>query len=81
MLTLVQSALIEALVLLAIPLGIALVVGVIVSFGQAVTQIQDTTVSVVPKLAAVGFVLWLLGPRLFALLVNWTQLLWTVHAP
>jgi flagellar biosynthesis protein FliQ len=41
-------------------LSVALVVGVIVSLFQAVTQIQEQTVSFVVKLAAVG-VVFLLG--------------------
>ena len=52
-LELARKALIEALVLGAPLLGIAVVVGVGISVLQAVTQIQDQTLSFVPKLLAV----------------------------
>lgn len=52
-LELARKALIEALVLGAPLLGIAVVVGVGISVLQAVTQIQDQTLSFVPKLLAI----------------------------
>ena len=49
---LIQHSLILALIIAAPMLGIGLVVGVIVSLLQAVTQIQEQTLSFVPKIAA-----------------------------
>ncbi len=50
-------------VLVAAPvLGIALVVGVLVSILQVVTQVQEMSLTFVPKLGAVVLVLVVLGP-------------------
>lgn len=49
---LIRETLILALVISAPMLVIGLVVGVIVSLLQAVTQIQEQTLSLIPKLAA-----------------------------
>lgn len=49
---LVRETLVLALVISAPMLVIGLVVGVIVSLLQAVTQIQEQTLSMIPKLAA-----------------------------
>ncbi len=43
-------------------LGSALVVGLLVSFVQAVTQINEATLAFLPKLLAVGLTLMVLGP-------------------
>jgi flagellar biosynthetic protein FliQ len=39
----------------------ALVVGLVVSFVQAITQINEATLAFVPKLAAIGLTLLMLG--------------------
>lgn len=52
-----QEALLLALVLSLPVLAAALLVGLLVSFLQAVTQIQDTALSFVPKLLAVAVAL------------------------
>ena len=49
----------------------ALVVGVIVSLIQAVTQLQEQTLTFIPKLLAVGVVLLLSLPWLMAHLVEY----------
>jgi flagellar biosynthesis protein FliQ len=51
-LDLVRDALILSLVLSAPILAVGLVVGLVISILQAVTQIQDQTLSFVPKIAA-----------------------------
>jgi flagellar biosynthetic protein FliQ len=50
----------------------ALVVGVIVSVFQAVTQIQEQSLSLVPKIAAVAVVIVVLGPWMLGQLVSYT---------
>jgi len=58
----VRSALMEALVLSLPILGAGLIIGLIVSLFQAVTQIQEQTLVFVPKIVVmVGVVLVLLG--------------------
>lgn len=45
-----RSAVMMALLLSAPVLGVAVFVGLAISIGQAVTQIQDQTVSAIPKI-------------------------------
>lgn len=54
---------------------IALAVGLLISLLQAITQINEATLSFVPKVVAIGFALILLGPFMFATLSSYTQLL------
>ena len=55
----------------------ALLVGVIVSVFQAVTQIQEQSLSLIPKIVAVAVVLVLLGPWMLGQLVSYTAALYT----
>jgi flagellar biosynthetic protein FliQ len=60
--------------LLAAPiLGVALGVGLFIGILQAATQIQEMTLSFIPKLASVALVLFLVGPWMLTLLVDFTQ--------
>lgn len=59
---LARQACLSAGVLLAPVLIVTLAVGVMMSVLQAVTQVQDHAISFVPKLLAIGFVLFLLMP-------------------
>lgn len=43
-------------------LGVALVVGLLVSFIQAITQINEATLAFLPKVMAIGLALMFLGP-------------------
>ncbi|MGI9013160.1 MAG: flagellar biosynthetic protein FliQ, partial [Phycisphaerales bacterium] len=56
----VQAALLETLILSAPILGAGLFVGLLVSLFQAVTQIQEQTLSFVPKIIAMILVAVLL---------------------
>lgn len=56
---------------------VALVVGLLVSVFQAVTQIQEQSLSLIPKIAAVGVVIVLLGPWMLGQLVSYTTALYT----
>ena len=49
-----------------------LVSGLLVALIQAVTQINEAALSFIPKLLAIGLVLVLLGPFMFATLSNFT---------
>ncbi|MCL4370437.1 MAG: flagellar biosynthesis protein FliQ [Chloroflexi bacterium] len=53
-------------------LGISLVVGVLVSVFQAATQIQEMTLSFVPKVLAVGVAGVLFGPWVMNNLIVYT---------
>jgi len=71
-----HGALVTAGLLAAPVLGAALLVGLVVGLLQAVTQLQDVTVGFVPKLAAVGVVVWWLGPWALHVLVAFAQTAW-----
>lgn len=52
---------------------IALFVGLIISFAQAITQLQEQTLSYVPKILAVFLVLLAILPWLFAEIIKFTN--------
>ncbi len=54
---------------------VALVVGLIVSLVQAITQINEATLAFVPKAMALGLMLVLLGPFMLATLTDYMHLL------
>jgi flagellar biosynthesis protein FliQ len=56
---------------------VALVVGLLISVFQAVTQIQEQSLSLIPKIAAVAVVIVLLGPWMLGQLVSYTTALFT----
>lgn len=56
-------------------LGIALLVGLAVSILQVVTQIQEMTLTFVPKLLAVGATVLLLGHWMLTTLANYATAL------
>jgi flagellar biosynthetic protein FliQ len=61
-----------------LPLLIAgLVVGLAVSVFQAVTQIQEQTLSFIPKILALAGVLIVLGPWMLNQLLSYTTDLWS----
>ena len=49
-----------------------LVVGLVVSIFQALTQINESSLSFIPKMLVVGLVLVLAGPWMLDLLTNYT---------
>jgi flagellar biosynthetic protein FliQ len=53
-------------------LGVALAVGLLVSLFQAVTSIQEMTLSYIPKMLAIAVVLLLLAPWMLQLLTDFT---------
>jgi flagellar biosynthesis protein FliQ len=61
-----------------LPLLVAgLVVGLAVSIFQAVTQIQEQTLSFIPKILALAGVLIVLGPWMLNQLLSYTPDLWS----
>lgn len=55
---------------------VGLVVGLVVSVFQAVTQIQEQTLSFIPKVLALAGVLMIGGPWMLGELLGYTQELW-----
>jgi flagellar biosynthetic protein FliQ len=63
---------IEVTILIATPLlGSALIIGLIVSIFQAATQINEATLSFIPKLLGVLIVIIVLGPWILSLLSDY----------
>ena len=56
-------------------LGTALVVGLAVGIFQAITSIQEMTLTFIPKILSVGIILLLLTNWFIDLLVNYTELI------
>ncbi len=64
----------EMLITVCAPvLLVALAVGLMVSLFQAVTQINEATLSFLPKLLAVLAALGIAGPWMIAMLVDWIR--------
>jgi flagellar biosynthetic protein FliQ len=76
-LTLTQQAVWITALVSAPLLLTALVVGLLVSIFQAATQINEATLSFIPKLLAMFAVLILAGPWMLAMLVDYVQRLFT----
>jgi flagellar biosynthetic protein FliQ len=58
-------------------LGVGLLVGVLISIIQAVTQIQEQTLAFIPKVLAMAAVLVIGGPWMLNQLLAYTADLWT----
>lgn len=72
-LTIGQDALWMMLMVSAPLLGVILVVGLLVSLFQAVTQINEATLAFVPKLIAAVLVFALAGPWMLSALVEYIR--------
>lgn len=69
----IQQASLMILLLSAPMLLIGLVVGLVVSIFQATTQIQEATLSFVPKIIAVLISMVIFGPWILSTIVNFTK--------
>lgn len=70
--TLLRDGLFQILIMIAPVLGVALVVGLVIAIFQAVTSIQEQTLTTVPKIFAILAVLALLGGWMFASMRDYT---------
>jgi len=68
-----RQALTTTLMIAAPLLAIALAVGLLISIFQATTQIQEQTLSFVPKIVAILVSLILFGPWMLTTIVNYTE--------
>jgi len=71
--TMAHQAMYVALLLAAPLLLVALVVGLVVSLFQAATQINESTLSFIPKLIAVAVTLVIAGPWMLSTLLDYMQ--------
>lgn len=53
----------------------AMVVGLVISLIQAITQINESTLAFVPKVLALGAALMLAGPFMYATLADYSHML------
>jgi len=68
---------IQVLLITSLPLvGIGLLVGFIISLVQAVTQIQEQTLTFVPKMVVVMLMLAFSAPWLISVFVDFTTQIW-----
>jgi flagellar biosynthesis protein FliQ len=72
---LLRDAMLVMLKLGGPPLMVALVVGLVISLVQAITQIHEVTISFVPKVLAIGMTLLLMGPFMLSTLSSYAHLL------
>ncbi len=71
-----RSAVILTLIVGTPVMGVAMVVGLMISLFQALTQLQDQTLSFVPKILAMVGTLMLIMPWIFGQIVSYTVDLW-----
>jgi len=76
-LRIVQQGVWVTLLLITPVLGAALVVGLLISLLQAMTQINDQTISFLPKLVVVVLALVVLGSWMLSTLLDYMRYLWT----
>ena len=69
----VRESLVIMLIISAPVLGAAIIVGLIISILQAVTQVQDQTLSFVPKLVSAVVVMAVAGPWMLSELVDYLR--------
>ena len=72
-LTMGQEALIMLLMVSAPVLGVVLLVGLVISLFQAVTQINEATLAFVPKVVAAVAVFAMAGPWMLNMLVEYIR--------
>jgi len=68
-----REALIVTMIVSAPLLIVSLLIGLIISIFQATTQIQEQTLTFVPKILAIFASIILFGPWMLTTLINYTQ--------
>ena len=68
-----QQALMTALMVAAPILAVSLVIGLVVSLFQAMTQVNEVTLTFVPKILGVFAVSAIFGPWMIGTMVGYTQ--------
>ena len=72
-LTMGQEALLTLAMVASPVLGVVLVVGLLISLFQAITQINEATLTFIPKLIAAMLVFALAGPWMLNLLIDYIR--------
>ena len=79
-LDILRQALWTALIVSTPILGVALVVGLAIGLVQALTSVQEMTLTFVPKVIVAAIVLAMMGPWMLNTLISFTQEVWA-HIP
>ena len=77
-LEIVKDAFMLALKVAGPILGAALVIGVTISILQTITQVQEMTLTFVPKLIGAGLIILFGGSWMLSELVSWVSNLWEI---
>jgi flagellar biosynthetic protein FliQ len=72
-LSLGREAIVVALIVCGPALILGLVTGLVISIFQAVTQIQEPTLTFIPKIVIVALAILLFGPFMLAMLTDFMQ--------
>lgn len=72
-----RDALVTTLLVGAPVLGLSLVVGLLVSIFQATTQLNEATLSFVPKILAVLLAILVFGPWMMTVMLQFTSRIFT----
>lgn len=72
-LKLVQEALWTVVVVSGPPVGAAMLIGIAIALLQALTQVQEATLTFVPKILAIFAMMVMLAPLLASQLMGFTQ--------
>jgi flagellar biosynthetic protein FliQ len=65
-------------ILISMPaVGVGLLVGFLISLFQAITQIQEQTLTFVPKVVSVLLVVAFTSPWIISLMIDFTNTLWS----
>jgi flagellar biosynthetic protein FliQ len=72
LLSLAQNAMTITLILAGPVLAVSLIIGIIVSLIQAATQINEATLTFVPKVIGIGAIMLLLGSWMLQQIVSFT---------
>ena len=78
--SIMKDAITTGLIIAAPILIVSIVVGLLISIFQATTQIQEQTLTFVPKLIAVAVVGLILGGWMLEKLINFTERIFTMIA-
>lgn len=74
---LLREAMMMTLYIVGPILAIGMVIGLVISLVQAVTQIQEPTLTFVPKIFAMAIAIVVVMPWMFTRLVDYTRQLFT----
>ncbi len=72
-----RRAILTAALICLPPLLVGLIVGLLIGVFQAITQIHEMTLTFIPKIIAVGAILYFLFPWILKIITHYTTTLYT----